>query len=78
MARSLGAVARAAVVLLPECGDIDDALIQGVPAKAIAERLGHSSVNLTLNTYSHLSAEMRRQTAAEMESVLSPQRRASP
>ncbi len=41
------------------------ALSQGVPAKVVQERLGHSSINITLDRYSHLVNGMDR-TAAEV------------
>lgn len=42
----------------------------GLPAKAVADRLGHSTVRLTLDTYEHLGADTQHLAAAEMERVL--------
>ena len=39
-------------------------LAQGVPLRSIMELLGHSSITLTANTYSHLLPAMRKETAA--------------
>ncbi|MBC7293903.1 MAG: tyrosine-type recombinase/integrase [Thermoleophilia bacterium] len=33
------------------------ALLNGIPAKVISERLGHSSVAVTLNVYSHVISD---------------------
>lgn len=43
---------------------------QGVPAKVVAERLGHSTTTLTLDTYSHVLEEMQRGATAKLGSVL--------
>ena len=32
--------------------------------------LGHSQISLTLNTYSHVVPELRREAAARMEAIL--------
>jgi len=45
-------------------------LAQGVAARTIMERLGHSQISLTMNTYAHLSHELEHQAAAALESVL--------
>ena len=51
-------------------------LLQGVPAKVVADRLGHSSINLTLNTYSYVMSELRDLAASHMDIVLrAPQSR---
>jgi integrase len=42
----------------------------GVNPKVVAERLGHSSVTLTLDTYSHVLSELDEQTAEVLEGVL--------
>ena len=46
------------------------ALIQGVPPKVVSDRLGHSTVGLTLDTYSHLLPAMHQQAAAAMDVIL--------
>ena len=38
-------------------------LVQGVPARAVMELLGHSDIHLTLGTYSHVVPALQRQTA---------------
>lgn len=43
---------------------------QGVPMKLVSEQLGHSTVVLTLDTYSHVSREQRQQTADAIERAL--------
>jgi integrase len=45
-------------------------LVQGVHPRVVAEMLGHSSVSLTLNTYSHLVADLQTEAAAAMQSLL--------
>jgi len=35
-------------------------LEQGVPAKVVAEALGHSSIEITLDRYSHVSVDLQR------------------
>lgn len=45
-------------------------LAQGVDARTIMERLGHSQVSLTLNTYSHVLPTLQRAAAAQMDKVL--------
>jgi integrase len=47
-------------------------IAQGVHIKAISELLGHSSVAFTLQVYGHLLEETKRETAAKMDSALSP------
>ena len=45
-------------------------LEQNVHPKIVSERLGHSSVNLTLNTYSHIINPLNRVTADTMDDVV--------
>ena len=42
---------------------------RGVHPKLVQEFLGHSSISLTLDTYSHIAAVMHGQIADEMESL---------
>jgi integrase len=42
-------------------------LERGVPAKIVSERLGHSKVGITLDTYSHVTPTMQRGVAQEMD-----------
>ena len=39
-------------------------LEQGTHPKVVAERLGHATVNVTLNVYPHVTATMQREAAA--------------
>jgi integrase len=45
-------------------------LAQGVPMRSIMELLGHSSITLTADTYSHLMAPALRETADKMDEIL--------
>jgi hypothetical protein len=45
-------------------------LAQGVHPRVVMETLGHSQIGLTMNTYSHVIEEVRREAAARMEAVL--------
>jgi integrase len=46
------------------------ALLQGVHPKVVSEMLGHSTIGLTLDTYSHLLPTMHKQAAAAMDAIL--------
>ncbi|MGE0520932.1 MAG: tyrosine-type recombinase/integrase [Candidatus Binatia bacterium] len=46
-------------------------LAQGVQPRAIMDLLGHSQVGVTLNLYSHILPEVRRDTARQMDALLS-------
>lgn len=45
-------------------------LVIGEHPKVVQERLGHSSITMTLDTYSHVSEGMQRQAAERLENVL--------
>jgi integrase len=45
-------------------------LASGVHPKVVAERLGHSTVNLTLNTYSHVLPTLQHDAANTLDSML--------
>jgi integrase len=45
-------------------------LAGGVPMRAVMETLGHSSIALTADTYSHVMDEVRRDVATRMDGVL--------
>lgn len=45
-------------------------LAQGVHPKIVQEQLGHSQVNLTLDTYSHVTAPMLQEAAEKMDAIL--------
>jgi len=44
----------------------------GVSAKVIQERLGHSSVAFTMNTYAHVSPGMQKQAADKFDDAVIP------
>jgi integrase len=46
-------------------------LAQGVHPKVVSEMLGHTTITLTLDTYSHLVPVMHEQAAAAMDAMLS-------
>jgi integrase len=41
-----------------------------VPVKVVSETLGHASITLTLDTYSHVLPDMQDDAAARMERLL--------
>ena len=45
-------------------------LLAGVNIKVVSERLGHASVTITLNTYSHVLPTMQRESAAKLDAML--------
>ena len=45
---------------------------QGIHPKVVQERLGHSDISLTLNTYSHATPAMQQEAAAKMDELLKP------
>lgn len=48
-------------------------LSAGVHPKVVQERLGHSRINVTLDTYSHVMPELQRQAAEQLDALLSPE-----
>jgi integrase len=48
------------------------ALEAGVPAKVVQEILGHASVGITLDTYSHVVPAMREEAAATVAALIFP------
>jgi len=46
-------------------------LMQGTPPRVVMEMLGHSQINLTMNTYSHVIPTMQREAAAKLDALLS-------
>jgi integrase len=48
------------------------ALLRGAHPKVVSEMLGHATVGLTLDTYSHLLPTMHRTVATLMDAVLAP------
>ncbi len=45
-------------------------LAQGIHPRVVMEILGHSQINLTMNTYSHVIDDLKREAAAQMDAVL--------
>jgi integrase len=45
-------------------------LVQGVSPRVVMEILGHSQISLTMNTYTHVIRELRRQAADRMDDLL--------
>ncbi len=43
---------------------------QGVHPKVVSERLGHSSVGITLNTYSHVLPGLQAEAAAQLDQLI--------
>jgi integrase len=44
-------------------------LAKGVHPKIVQERLGHSSINLTLDTYSHVMPTLQRDAADKLDEL---------
>lgn len=47
-------------------------LQQGTNPKIVQERLGHSDISLTLNTYSHVLPDMQEEVASKLDDLLMP------
>ena len=45
-------------------------LAAGVPARVVADMLGHSQVSLTLNVYTHVLPTLRRDAANRLDAIL--------
>lgn len=52
-------------------------LLSGVPAKIVSERLGHASIAITLDLYSHVLPDMQDQAADAMSALISKARSGS-
>jgi integrase len=50
-------------------------LLAGVPVKVISERLGHSSITITQDIYSHVLPEMQQQAADEIDKMFTKKQR---
>ena len=46
------------------------ALAMGIHPKVVSERLGHSSVAITLDTYSHLTPGLQEEAAARLGEII--------
>jgi len=44
-------------------------LAQHVPARVVMEILGHSQIAMTMNTYSHVTAQLERDAANQMDAL---------
>ena len=42
----------------------------GVHVKIVSERLGHSSIQITLDTYSHVLPNMQQESAEKLENII--------
>ncbi len=47
-------------------------LKQGVHPKIVQERLGHASIAITLDTYSHVTPGLQEAAAAQFDKLVSP------
>ncbi len=47
-------------------------LSQGVHPKVVQERLGHSQIGLTLDTYSHVMPGMQKDAAGKLDAMMIP------
>ncbi|MDA1570484.1 tyrosine-type recombinase/integrase, partial [Bacillus cereus] len=45
-------------------------LVKGVNVKVISERLGHSNIKITLDTYSHVLPTMQEDAVNKIEEIL--------
>ena len=45
-------------------------LCQGVHPRLVMEQLGHSNIGVTMNCYTHVLAELKREPAAQMDALL--------
>ena len=50
-------------------------LVQGVSARVVMDLLGHSQIGLTMNTYSHVIPDLRRDAAQRMQDLLQERER---
>ncbi|HMM21832.1 MAG TPA: site-specific integrase [Selenomonadales bacterium] len=44
-------------------------ITQNIPMKAISERLGHSTINITMDTYGHIEEKLQRQAAESINNI---------
>ncbi len=45
-------------------------LVQGVSPRVVMDVLGHSQIALTMNTYTHVLPQLRREAAERMEALI--------
>jgi integrase len=68
-----GAIADRAFGLQNDCGTDGQAtqlLADGVHPKAVSERLGHASISIALDTYSHVMPGMQEEAAKKIDAAL--------
>ena len=53
-------------------------LKQGIHPKVVQERLGHSSIQVTLDTYSHVAPGIQEKAAARLDDIFKTERRNDP
>ena len=46
-------------------------LLHDIPAKIVSERLGHSNISITLDTYTHILPSMQRSAAEKLNNLFS-------
>jgi integrase len=46
-------------------------LLHDIPAKVVSERLGHSTISITLDTYSHVLPSMQQAAAEKLNGLFS-------
>ena len=64
---------RSAVTLYGEVSDLAPSLLQaGVPVKVASEMLGHASVTITYDTYSHVIPGMAEDATSKVAALLFP------
>ena len=51
-------------------------LLKGIHPKVVSEMLGHTTIGITLDLYSHVLPDMQREAAAAMDELLQEQVRA--
>ena len=49
-------------------------LKQGVHPKIVQERLGHSSISMTLDIYSHVAPGLQEAAAKKFDNIVNPKR----
>jgi len=50
-------------------------LSQGIHPKIVQERLGHATINMTLDTYSHVTPGLQEKAAEQLDRILKESRR---
>ncbi len=50
--------------------DATAALVAGIPSKVVSERLGHASIAIPLDTYSHVVPNMQEEAAEQVARLI--------